>query len=229
MCCGQHLTFDTVEDYPQGYPRVSCYLDNDEQFMIYRRFGLVHARLLLHKQDQLRRMEDDLLEMDKLDSRSDDGRRCLRSRMMDEARKPHEHGRESRNELLERIEKKTIEYGMLQPRFEVRASNAHLMVGQLLLQAQQLVAMNKPASRDHKSLVNFIENDPNLLAEGDDEFAYHKEDLVTLRSGREYAWLDAAVERILQLLPTKPTKVCFLRGFSTVLTDEDLSICSAAK
>lgn len=197
--------------------------------MIYRRFGLVHARLLLHKQDQIRRMEDDLLAMDKLDSRSDNGRRCLRSTMMDEARKPHEHGRESRNELLERIEKKTIEYGMLQPRFDVPASIAHLVVGQLLLQAQQLVAMNKPASRDHKSLVHFIENDPNLLAEGDDEFAYHKEDLVTLRSGREYAWLDATVERILQLLPTKPTKVCFLRGLSTLLTDDASSICSAAK
>lgn len=32
----------------------------------------------------------------------------------------------------------------------------------------------------------------------DAEFIDHKEDLVTLRPGREHAWLDASVERVLQ-------------------------------
>jgi hypothetical protein len=32
----------------------------------------------------------------------------------------------------------------------------------------------------------------------DAEFIDHKEDLVTLRPGREHAWLDASVEKVLQ-------------------------------
>lgn len=43
--------------------------------------------------------------------------------------------------------------------------------------------------------------------EGDNEFIYRKEDLVTLRPGRESAWLDAFVERLLKLIHCKPVQV----------------------
>ena len=48
-----------------------------------------------------------------------------------------------------------------------------------------------------------MENDGGPLGKAESEFIYEKEDLVTLRPGREHAWLDGALERILQILRCK--------------------------
>ena len=84
---------------------------------MYRRFGYVYSRLLLHKQDELSLMEDALRQMDKTDSETDGCGRYLQSRALDSKRKsvPWE-GRlldvpDSRTELLEAMEKKANEYG----------------------------------------------------------------------------------------------------------------------
>ena len=100
-----------VEDSPQGFPLVATYLDSDDSFMIYRRFGALHARLLLNKQDELRELEDDLRDMDEQDAKDEDTDIYLMSRTKDNKREPIE-GRETRKQLLETIEKKTLEYGM---------------------------------------------------------------------------------------------------------------------
>ena len=53
---------------PLGYPELATFLDSDENFMVYRRFGLLHARLLLRKQDELRVLEERLDDMDQEES-----------------------------------------------------------------------------------------------------------------------------------------------------------------
>lgn len=103
------LTHQQVENYPLGYPRQAAFADSDESFLIYRRFGNVHARLLLHQQDELRQLEADLLNMDLIDSKSENGARCLKSRDLDEERPATDGG--SRSELLKRMGEKTIQYG----------------------------------------------------------------------------------------------------------------------
>ena len=52
-----------------------------------------------------------------------------------------------------------------------------------------------------------MENDGGQLFEEDMEFIYEKEDLVTLRPGREYAWLDGLLERMLKVLRCRLIKV----------------------
>jgi hypothetical protein len=99
-----------LETYPDGYPKVACYLDSDDSFMVYRRFGLLHSRLLLHRQDELRRLENKLLAMDQQDAKSPLGRRCLKSWSKDLARQPEE-GKETRKELFEKIEENLLGYG----------------------------------------------------------------------------------------------------------------------
>src|SRR5580692_11200109 len=59
-----------VENSPQGYPRLAAFLSSDENFMIYRSFGFLHARVLLHRQDELRIMERDLDQMDQRHARN---------------------------------------------------------------------------------------------------------------------------------------------------------------
>lgn len=45
-------------------------MDSDENFMIYRRFGYLQARILLNKQDELRELEKDLDKMDARDAKT---------------------------------------------------------------------------------------------------------------------------------------------------------------
>lgn len=81
--------------------------------MIYRRFGYIHSRLLLNKQDELRELEDSLRNMDLIDESSNEGALCLQSRDLDEEREDIQ-GLGSRKELLQKIEQKTLQYGMLE-------------------------------------------------------------------------------------------------------------------
>ena len=78
--------------------------------------------------------------------------------------------------------------------------------GQLLQQAQNLVAMNKPPMRDQLSLRNYVEG-RRCLVESESAFAYHKEDLVTLRPGRDHSFVDAFVERMLRTFHCGPLQV----------------------
>ena len=82
--------------------------------------------------------------------------------------------------------------------------------GQLLLQAQQLVSLDKPADRDRASVQNYLETAPVPLLVEDSAFVYEKDDLVTLQAGREHAWLDACVERLLKYCRCRLIEVCNL-------------------
>lgn len=101
---------DSVEDYPLGYPRVSAFLDSSPDLAVYRRFGILHSRVLLHKQDQLRNLEAELDWLDLQDWRgTDQTRKTLMSRSKNNARK--DDAKDMRNVLLDDIEKKLLEYG----------------------------------------------------------------------------------------------------------------------
>ncbi|KAI9711320.1 MAG: hypothetical protein M1820_002307 [Bogoriella megaspora] len=65
------------EDCPTGYPRLAAFLESDENFMVYRRFGYAGSRLLLRKQTELQRLEAAMIEMDEEDERASPG--CLQS------------------------------------------------------------------------------------------------------------------------------------------------------
>ena len=167
-----------VEDSQEGFPRVAAFLDSDASFTIYRRFGFLYARLLLYKQDELTELEEELRDMDKRDWDDASYQDCLKSRTKDDAAK-NQPGRSSRKELLQRIEKKTLEYG------------------ELLRQSKELVSWNTPSTRDYASVVNWMDTEAPLF-EAESAFIKEKEDLITLRPGREHAWLDAFIERTLQ-------------------------------
>jgi hypothetical protein len=92
-----------VEACPEGYPRLAAFLDSDENFMLYRRFGILQSRILLYKQDELRALEAELFEMDERDAQT--RARKLKSRERDDA------DCEDRKILIEKITKAFSEYG----------------------------------------------------------------------------------------------------------------------
>lgn len=81
--------------------------------MTYRRFGLVFSRLLLNKQDEIHELEGTLLAMDNTDAGDGNGE-YLMSRSKDVSREGDSIPRswpETRPQLLEKLEKKVLEYG----------------------------------------------------------------------------------------------------------------------
>jgi hypothetical protein len=182
----EQLLTISVERCEEGYPYLAAFLDSDENFMIYRRFGFIHARLLLQKQDELRMMEEALDRMDQRDKAQNT--KTLQCRMEDVQRQ--DQVGETRQALLARMETTVLRYD------------------ELLLNAQQLAASNRPPERDYNSVANFVRHKKPLL-QGDDDFIYNKEDLITLRPGRESAWLDAMVEKVLKLFPRRAVKYIF--------------------
>ncbi len=59
-----------------------------------------------------------------------------------------------------------------------------------------------------------MENDGGQLFEQESDFIYQKEDLITLRPGREHAWLDGMIERILQIFRCRLTMVSLMVVFT---------------
>lgn len=89
-----------VQSFPRGYPNLAAFLDSDENFAVYRRFGYLQSRLLLNKQDELRILEEELDHMDRISRESQLVTRDLA-----------EKDAEPRRELFARIETKFHEYG----------------------------------------------------------------------------------------------------------------------
>lgn len=71
------------------------------------------------------------------------------------------------------------------------------LLDEMMLKAQHMVSLNRPAERDYRS-VEALFHRKKLLVDEEWQFIYQKEDLITLRDGREMAALDSLTERLLQ-------------------------------
>jgi len=178
-----------VEDYVEGYPQLAAFLDSDEGFMIYRRFGWLQTRLLLDKQEELRLLEE---KLQKLDMRE---KKLKASTPMTRDAPPKE--RVLRKELLEKIELAFCSY--CKTSFPVIMLDRQIdkQVAKLLVAAQQLVAFNKPSETDYRNVRQYMSNNQPLVEE-EGTWTEWKEDIVTLRPGREHAWLDVGIERVFR-------------------------------
>ena len=86
----------------RGYPNLAAFLDSDEGFMIYRRFGWLQSRLLLDKQEELRLLE---IKLERLDNR--EANQAQETPMTRDA--PPEN-RIARKDVFEKIEKAFTSY-----------------------------------------------------------------------------------------------------------------------
>ncbi|KAL2064190.1 hypothetical protein VTL71DRAFT_4684 [Oculimacula yallundae] len=97
-----------LEGKHTGYRSLGTFLDSDENFMVYRRFGYLHSRTLLRKQDELRKLESELDDYDDYDTNNNEKPcRVLMSRDSDEAAdKKEPSNARTRTRILDDIEKK---------------------------------------------------------------------------------------------------------------------------
>jgi hypothetical protein len=95
---------ETVDKHPNGYPRLAAFMESDESFKMYRQFGYVHTRVLLHLQCELADMETRLKMMDERDSQDERRKVFLQSQKRDSAEP-------ERGTLLSEFRVKLKEYG----------------------------------------------------------------------------------------------------------------------
>jgi len=71
-----------------------------------------------------------------------------------------------------------------------------ILVAELLKSAHDLADFNRAPARDYKRASRYFNmTDPLCNKES---YIYRKEDIISLKPGRENAWLDAIVEKVLQ-------------------------------
>ena len=173
---------------PDGYPKMAAFLDSDENFMVYRRFGYAQSRLLLEQQDIVRRLEYQLESIDYCDTENCPS--LLKSRDDFESH---------RKTLLADLKREWLDY--CKPRMvSILVIMLNFPVSATLLgAARNMTSMNRPTTSEYRSVNNWMLNEkPVEVAER--KFTQWKEDLVTLRPGREHAWLDVSVEHLLRWL-----------------------------
>ncbi|KAH6975025.1 hypothetical protein BKA56DRAFT_82530 [Ilyonectria sp. MPI-CAGE-AT-0026] len=57
-----------IEDFPTGYPQFTALLSSHPYFHVFRKFSRLRTRMLLNKQDELARLEEQLEELDRGDA-----------------------------------------------------------------------------------------------------------------------------------------------------------------
>jgi len=110
----------SVDRYPEGYPRISAYIDSDYDTALFRRFGTLHARSLLYKQVELTELEAQLDELDKEDAGQLDkegegntGAGNNKWRLGHSISLAGGKENEKRRDLMKKIDEKMEEYGVL--------------------------------------------------------------------------------------------------------------------
>ena len=133
--------------------------------------------MLLDLQSDIAQLERELDRLDTLDAANDDGERLL-DRALDN-RQPRRDGRRPRSEVMQELRTKLVEYD------------------ELLIKARELAGFQRPSTRDYRSVRTWFWS-ANALVERDAMFIRQKEDIVSLRSGREWSSFDGWVERCLR-------------------------------
>ena len=164
---------NVVEDFPDGYPRFAALMDSDINTRLYRRFGLIRNRLLLHKQDKIAELSEKLSDQDRADEISHPER--LWCRRYDE-----ELGDESpRAEILRSLGKALEEYDAL------------------LLREHAIASIPNSTTRNHRSIFNWVYNNKPVVNE-EYQYLYDERDFLLLGNQQD-PWLRWFHEKIWQM------------------------------
>ena len=166
-----HFISPSLEDYPQGYPRLAAHNNSDIDTLLYRRFGWLRCRALFHIQDELQVLETNLRSLDQKHEQEAPHR--LISKRIDEAW--HEEGMAfTRTAMMVEIKAKLKEYD------------------DLLARQHAISSLPRPGKREFKSYFDWIINDPPVVEE-EFRFIYHKEYFVQLGEQAD-SWLGPLVD-----------------------------------
>lgn len=94
-----------MEDYEEGIPQLSFLLDSDKAFWLFRRFGPLSTRVLLHRQIELTILKDKIDKLDKTEAQPG----VMRSRLASVQYKQNDWSNEHKK-LIDEAETKLNNY-----------------------------------------------------------------------------------------------------------------------
>lgn len=166
-----------LENCPNGFPRLAAFQSSEANFALYRSFSYLHSRVLLDLQDEITTLEKELDEIDWDDFDDDPDR--LRSREIDVQKAEGAGSERTRRQVLADIRTKLVDYD------------------ELLIKAREIESFQRPSDRNYRSVRRYHHNTKPLM-DAEMDSIRSKEDIVSLRNGREWASFDGSVESMLQ-------------------------------
>ncbi|KAF3940494.1 hypothetical protein ABW19_dt0206471 [Dactylella cylindrospora] len=151
----------TLKEIPLGYSYVAAFIDADEDFAVFRRFGTLKARVLLAQQAELEERELKLARIDK----AEEVLAAQEEKVADNSTWINDNNTERRAliadiaEKLRRYEKDMLLYG-------------------------QMLNLAKPQDWQRRNFKNMLYNEAPLY-KTESQFLDDKEDLITLRKGND--------------------------------------------
>lgn len=180
----------SLEEYPKGYPLLAAFQSSEPSWSIYRAFNYLHSRVILNLQDELRVLEEQLYKLDRIDDENGDTARLgSRSKELREAKNNKTESK--RLVLLATIREKLVHYD------------------EIIVKARDLNAFQRPSNRDYSSFRTWFWNVKPISYELEEQYIKRKEDLVTLRHGREWAGFDGVIENCIRKLDCKWIQTLF--------------------
>ncbi|KAF1926377.1 uncharacterized protein M421DRAFT_396719 [Didymella exigua CBS 183.55] len=161
-----------VHRYPIGYPRLAAFLSSESSFSIYRSYNYLHSRVILSLQNEINELEVELGRLDDADDNEEDADKLASGRRS---------GAE-RTALLDKIREKLVRYD------------------EIMAKARDLNAFQRPSDRDYRSLRQWYYRKTPLV-DRESTWIKLRDDLVTLRQGREWAGFDGWIESWIKRLP----------------------------
>lgn len=165
-----------IDSNVAGYPSFAEFLGSDERWMMFRRNSSVQARLILEKQDDMRTLEEELLEMD-IDDLAKEPREPNNSRRRLFTRhRTNEEEAKARRELLKKLENSYLEYE------------------RLLSAAYRLNTLPRPAAFEWKSVLEYVRS-AKPIVKRESDYIHARGDLISLRGTTEHAYLGGLIEQ----------------------------------
>lgn len=187
------MIYFIVDDHPNGYPRFAAFMNSDENFLMCRKYGFLHNRVLLYRQDELRELEQKLLALDKEANATDDIR--LKSRTQEEMKS------DERRKLINRIDDKLREYN------------------DIVQRTRSFATLQRATERNYNSVRNWVDQSAPLEQSEASTF-YKDRDFVSIIDAKEGSWFDGRVENLLSNFGGPITQVSKLEHVMSVAADD---------
>jgi hypothetical protein len=169
-----------VDDHPNGYPRFAAFMNSDENFLMCRKYGFLHNRVLLYRQDELRELEQEMLALDKNAHKVDEKMLQCRTR--------EERISNERRDLINRIDDKLREYN------------------DIVQRTRSFATLQRATQRNYNSVSNWVGN-ATPLVEAEASTFNKDRDFVSIVDAKEGSWFDGRVETVLSKFGGSFTRV----------------------
>jgi hypothetical protein len=158
--------------------------------------------VILDLQEEIRILEEDLEELDL----EDQGTTRISSRK-DDLEAAESSVTSPRTELIEKIRQKLVNYGKQISQLHCFGRETESHIDELLVKARELNAFQRPSNRDYRSFRTWCWNERPLSYAAEEKFIKQKEDLLSLRHGREWSGFDGFIESCIRKVHCRLTQV----------------------